>query len=175
MLKEFRLVEQKSVDDVLFPLCLEMEEASSKESFFTWAATQGTEWKRLLLHHGAILLRGCPIDEPEDFERLLDDVGFPRMPYVGGAAPRTAVTSRVLSNESPPSEQVPFHHEMARFPIHLHTFFLLRPTSRAGGKTPIVRCIKCTSVSLGLTKSLLRRLSVRVFDMFGLCRKKMTH
>ena len=126
MLKEFRLDEQRTVDDVLFPLCLELDGVEAKETFFTWAATQGAEWRRLLLHHGAILLRGCPIDEPADFERLLDDVGFPRMPYVGGAAPRTAVTSRVLtSNESPPSEPIPFHHEMTSSkPTGLH-FLLL--------------------------------------------------
>ena len=76
MLKEFRLDEQRSVDDVLFPLCLELDGGEAKETFFRWAATQGSEWRRLLLHHGAILLRGCPIDEPADFERLLDDVGF---------------------------------------------------------------------------------------------------
>ena len=74
MLKEFRLEEQRSVDDVLFPLCLGLEEAVEKEAFFAWVVTQGIEWRRLLLHHGAILLRDCPIDAPEDFERLLDDV-----------------------------------------------------------------------------------------------------
>lgn len=140
MLKEFRLEEQRSVDDVLFPLCLELDGSEAKETFFRWAATQGAEWRRLLLHHGAILLRGCPIDEPADFERLLDDVGFPRMPYVGGAAPRTAVTSRVLtSNESPPSEPIPFHHEMAQVPNPpAYIFFYCDLPPEQGGQTPIV-------------------------------------
>ena len=140
VLKEFRLLEQRSVDDILFPLCLRMKESVSKEEFYTWAKTQGAEWRRLLLHHGAILLRGCPVDEPQDFERLLDDAGFPRMPYVGGAAPRNAVTSRVLtSNESPPSEPIPFHHEMAQVPNPpAYIFFYCDLPPEEGGETPIV-------------------------------------
>ena len=35
------------------------------------------------------------------------------MEYVGGAAVRTQLTPRIFTaNESPPTEKIPFHHEM---------------------------------------------------------------
>ena len=140
MLKEINLPEQKSFDEIVFPLCLGLEETPTKEEFYQWASHNGDYLKELMLKHGAVFLRGCPIDSPQDFERLLDDSGFPRMPYVGGAAPRSQVTSRVLtSNESPPSEPIPFHHEMAQVPNPpAYIFFYCDLPSKTGGETAIL-------------------------------------
>ncbi len=91
--------------------------------------------------HGAILLRGFPLGNAEDFEALLDAGEFKNMPYVGGAAPRSQVTaSRVLTaNESPPQEPIPFHHEMAQVPSPPnYIFFYCDVPSPTGGETAIV-------------------------------------
>lgn len=58
------------------------------------------------------------------------------MPYVGGAAVRTPVTPRVFtSNESPPSEKIPFHHEMSQVPNPpTHLFFYCETPAVSGGE-----------------------------------------
>ena len=63
------------------------------------------------------------------------------MPYIGGAAPRSDVLKgRVLTtNESPPSEPIPFHHEMSQVPQPpAYVLFYCDVPSEQGGETPIV-------------------------------------
>ena len=63
----------------------------------------------------AILFRGFPLRTAQDFHDVIEATGLLGMDYIGGAAVRTQITSRVFTaNESPPSEKIPFHHEMAR-------------------------------------------------------------
>ncbi|CAI5477156.1 unnamed protein product [Closterium sp. Yama58-4] len=65
--------------------------------------------------HGAVLLRGLPLESPGDFNEVVEAFGLDELPYVGGAAPRTKVAPRVFTaNESPPDQKIPFHHEMAQ-------------------------------------------------------------
>ena len=67
--------------------------------------------------HGAVLLRGWDAS-PEDFADAFEGLELSKFPYVGGAAPRHMVVRDVVytTNESPPSEPIPFHHEMAQVP-----------------------------------------------------------
>lgn len=92
-----------------------------------------------LLQSGAILFRGLPMPDSSAFDTFARAFNWAPLPYVGGAAPRTQVTSIVFtSNESPPSQPIPFHHEMAqvpKFPEHL-MFYCEKP-SKSGGETPI--------------------------------------
>eukprot|EP01035_Chromulina_nebulosa_P021995 gene21995-28472_t len=62
------------------------------------------------------------------------------MDYVGGAAVRTQITDRVFTaNESPPSEIIPFHHEMAQTPSPpTHLLFYCEKEADIGGETPIL-------------------------------------
>ena len=109
----------------IFPLVrIPDEPTMTSAEMFSWMTNNRAEIRNDMQAHGAVLLRGFPINGPEDFERLLDAGEFKNMPYVGGAAPRAQVTaSRVLTaNESPPEEPIPFHHEMAKSPIHQTTF-----------------------------------------------------
>jgi hypothetical protein len=87
-----------------------------------------------LEEHGALLLRGfSAIQKASDFNAVVEACAWAELPYVGGAAPRTNVCGRVFtSNESPPDQKIPFHHEMAQVsPLraqknaHLFVFFLL--------------------------------------------------
>lgn len=55
------------------------------------------------------------MDTPEAFNSFVESFGFDNFPYVGGAAVRRQLAPRVFTtNESPPSEKIPFHHEMAQ-------------------------------------------------------------
>lgn len=136
--KPIRIPEQKEILGVPFPAVYSMEGAPD-DDFWSWVS-EHTDWFRDTMRmHGAILLRGAPIHNPVDFERFVDTAGFPRMPYVGGAAPRKEVTSRVLtSNESPPSEPIPFHHEMSQVPSPpSYIFFYCDVPPSEGGATAI--------------------------------------
>jgi hypothetical protein len=92
-----------------------------------------------LLKHGAILFRGFPVNEPKDFNEFALTFGWKDLPYIGGAAVRTKICGVVFtSNESPPDQPIPFHHEMAqvpKFPSNL--FFYCDIPAEIGGETPI--------------------------------------
>lgn len=53
---------------------------------------------------------------------------------------RTKLTNRVFtSNESPPTEKIPFHHELAQTPSPpTHLFFYCEQSPLEGGQTPIL-------------------------------------
>ncbi|CAF1211162.1 unnamed protein product [Rotaria sordida] len=92
-----------------------------------------------LLRCGAILFRDFPIADAFEFDTFARAFNWIPLPYVGGAAPRRQVTSIVFtSNESPPSEPIPFHHEMAQVPkFPKHLLFFCEIPSKSDGETPI--------------------------------------
>ena len=127
-----------------FPLVVtpsDPKHAESKSSFNQWVAEEKEGLQSLLIKHGAILFRGFPVEDAPDFESMLDHTHFVNMPYVGGAAPRSQVTSSriVTANESPASEKIPFHHEMAQVPNPPgYIFFYCKIASQEGGATSIL-------------------------------------
>jgi alpha-ketoglutarate-dependent taurine dioxygenase len=136
------LPEQSSLDDgTPFPLVLAPKSdcLKSLSDAVSFVGQYREELLSRLLHSGAILFRNFPISDAFAFDIFARAFNWTTLPYVGGAAPRRQVTSIVFtSNESPPSEPIPFHHEMAqvpKFPEHL-MFFCELP-SKSGGETPI--------------------------------------
>lgn len=137
------LAEQKTVNGLPFPLVLTPPNdaiAQDMEAFNAWLSEEGEALKALLIRHGAILLRGFPLDSAEAFEDHLNHSPFENMPYVGGAAPRNQVASRIVTaNEAPASEKIPFHHEMAQTPNPPgYIFFYCDIASPSGGATSIL-------------------------------------
>ncbi|CAI7815891.1 unnamed protein product [Closterium sp. NIES-53] len=51
--------------------------------------------------HGAVLLRGLPLESPCDFNEVVEAFGLDELPYVGGAAPRTKVIGPRFRTLSP--------------------------------------------------------------------------
>ena len=126
-----------------FPLVLRPEVPSDfkRQELLDWVAQHRDKLRARLCEHGAVLLRDCPIDGPQDFEAVLDAAEFVNMPYVGGAAPRAEVTKgRILTaNESPADQPIPFHHEMAQVPNPpAYIFFYCDIAPETGGETAIV-------------------------------------
>jgi hypothetical protein len=138
-----KILEQKLTNNKPFPFVLENDNKfESAEQTLNWVKNNKDSLKQLLLEHDAILFRNFPITNAEIFKQMLDDAEFPRMGYVGGAAPRNQITTgRVLTaNESPSSESIPFHHEMAQTPNPpKHIFFYCHIAAEKGGATPIVQ------------------------------------
>ncbi|KAF3963056.1 hypothetical protein CMV_012509 [Castanea mollissima] len=142
---EFQIPHQKLFNGIQFPLVLSPNPKSqtppSSLSLFTQAIkTEKTFLNSVLHKSGAVLLRGFPVNTASDFNDVVEAFGFEELPYVGGAAPRNKVVGRVsTTNDSPPDQKIPFHHEMAQvttFPSKLFFFCEVEPGS--GGETPIV-------------------------------------
>lgn len=138
------LEEQKMVGGLEFPLMVTPpnESIAGQEALaMNWISSNKAELHDLLIKHGALLLRGFPVESSAAFERMLDSTDYVNMPYVGGAAPREQVTeSRIVTaNESPASEKIPFHHEMAQVPTPPgYIFFYCETASDKGGATSIL-------------------------------------
>lgn len=103
--------------------------------------------------YGALLFRGgFDVQSAEEWHAILTKLGLRAMEYVGGAAVRKLVVGRekivaenspqvVTTNESPATEPIPFHHELAQTPSppeHI-CFLCLENTTAHGGATPIAR------------------------------------
>ena len=140
--KEISISEQKCFDGKPFPLVLSPQDVNqySIKEWCAWVKNNTDFIRKNLLTHCAVLFRGFPIDTPDDFDDFVTAFGFPNFPYVGGAAPRTCVVGNVFtSNEAPPSELIPFHHEMAQVPdFPKHLFFYCDIEPGKGGETPLV-------------------------------------
>jgi alpha-ketoglutarate-dependent taurine dioxygenase len=138
-----RIPEQKEFDGKPFPLVLApSEEAPTADLTFleTWLQSNHHQLDKLLLEHKAILFRNFNVQSHDDFHRVAESTGYNAMEYLGGAAVRTQLTSRVFTaNESPASEKIPFHHELAQTPSPpTHLFFFCEVAPTVGGETPIL-------------------------------------
>ncbi|KAJ3309686.1 hypothetical protein HDU76_003544 [Blyttiomyces sp. JEL0837] len=104
-----------------------------------WAKENRDELRARLIKHGAILFRGFPLPGPEAFSDFTQALGVTPLPYVGGAAPRYSVYKDVhTTNESPPDQLIPFHHEMAQVPVYPKTvLFFCDGEPKEGGETPL--------------------------------------
>lgn len=137
--------EQKVFNGIEFPLVLgpNKKAASStpQDALKEWVQASTPEVvDALLLKHGAILFKDFYIDTPDRFNAMVEEFGFENFPYVGGAAVRRQLAPRVFTtNESPPSEKIPFHHEMAQVPsFPAKVFFQCDTPPETGGETPIL-------------------------------------
>lgn len=72
--------------------------------------------------HGAVMFSGFDIKSGEEWASVMYKSGIKQMEYVGGAAVRKLIVGNeqrmndmqiLTTNESPPSEPIPFHHELA--------------------------------------------------------------
>ncbi|KAH9507372.1 hypothetical protein Btru_057942 [Bulinus truncatus] len=142
---EVWLPEQREFGDEVFPLVLSPKQ-DSKNRILTsqdasdWLKKNSAVIQAELLKYGAILFRGFPLNDAQDFDEFVTSYGVEPLPYVGGAAPRKQITSKVFTaNEAPPSEPIPFHHEMAQVPTSPSVlFFYCDVAPQTGGQTPLV-------------------------------------
>ena len=99
-----------------FPLALEAEGTYSIED---WGKFCRDEADAHLVMHGAILFRGLPLNNTDDFQRLFRSVGYPPMNYIGGSAHREHISSQVYSASDEPQECcIDLHNEMSYCPVY---------------------------------------------------------
>ena len=131
-LKQLSLSQQSHIRPEVFPLVVTTE-GNSIANYF---AENQNEIDELLRAHKGILFRNSGINTVQDFHDAIEATSLDGMDYLGGAAVRTQLTSRVFTaNESPASEKIPFHHEMSQVPSPpTHLFFYCETPPETGGK-----------------------------------------
>lgn len=102
------IVEQRYFDDakVTFPLVLTPGPDASFGSALdvrTWLEQNNLALLEAGQNHGAILFRGFPLKNAEDFNVFVNSWGLEEFPYVGGAAPRSQVTGSVFTGKELPT------------------------------------------------------------------------
>lgn len=118
-----------------WPHTLQSDEASAK-----FPASLRDDLAARAREHGAVLLRGWNFDV-RDFAELAQSLGEPLRDMSCSAGPRLEVLDGVhTANEAPPSESIPFHHEMAQCcePPEFVLFYCETPPT-SGGATPIIQ------------------------------------
>ena len=115
--REVFVPQQKKFSGNAFPAVFEPANIHNTafKDFKLWIAQNRQSVEELLVSRGALLFRNFPVNSPSEFNDVVEAFGWEEFPYVGGAAPRTNIVGRVFtSNESPPDQLIPFHHEMAQ-------------------------------------------------------------
>ncbi|WP_425486911.1 TauD/TfdA family dioxygenase [Microlunatus speluncae] len=95
--------------------------------------------ERLLLRHGALLLRGFVPSSEQDglsvFRRFVEAFSGPILPYRERSSPRSEIAGNVYTaTDHPPSSSIFLHNELSYseiFPSRLH-FFCQRPADSGG-------------------------------------------
>ncbi|KAH7840837.1 hypothetical protein Vadar_022367 [Vaccinium darrowii] len=138
-----KLEGEKLVDGETMPLVLQPNSNNDVESLLV-VLEKNKEWfKQMIIDKSAVLLRGFNVRNAEDFNDIVETIGWENVRYVG-PAPRTQIHKRIFTaNEGPLSDTIIYHHEMAvmkEYPKNV-TFFCELPPSE-GGQTPIVPSFK---------------------------------
>lgn len=127
-----------------FPTVIHNEEQTADLStLLHWVTGNATNLIEELSATGAILFRGFPIRDAEDFDQFAMAFGLEHFTYEESLsnAVRVNLTPRVFTaNEAPPDVEIFLHHEMAQTPIYPHRlFFCCLSAATDGGATPLCR------------------------------------
>mmetsp|Transcript_12775 Transcript_12775/g.16539 ORF Transcript_12775/g.16539 Transcript_12775/m.16539 type:complete len:735 (+) Transcript_12775:69-2273(+) len=141
---------QKTVYGKPFPLVIKPREETC--NFFQlqeYVREKHSEIQAAAAEYGVVWFSGFDVRSPEEWAAVLSNTGLKEMPYIGGAAVRHLIVGSkdrltdmnvVTTNESPPSEAIPFHCELAQTPNPPdHISFWCKVNTTEGGATPILR------------------------------------
>lgn len=127
-----------------FPLVLASDrKAATLDDAIDWVTQQRVVLLQQMRRHGAVLFRGFPMAEPNQFDPFIAAFDLENFPYQQSLsnAVRINYTPRVFSaNEAPPDVTIFLHHEMAQTPIYpAILFFCCQTPADSGGATPLCR------------------------------------
>ncbi|XP_064629153.1 uncharacterized protein LOC135488461 [Lineus longissimus] len=120
--------------DQHFPHRLQVEDKIQSEDVSSFASRLRPKLDGLLHTHGAVLLKGLPIQSVEDFSCFYTGLGYELMTYVGGSGFRHSVAPNVFTGSvDPPEYTVEPHNEMAYLPYWPHLIFFYCETEAEPG------------------------------------------
>lgn len=127
-----------------FPQIISNHDAmSSVDACCAWIKSNLDEIETVLADAGAVLFRGFPITNAEEFDQFSAAFGYPNFTYQESLsnAVRINFTERVFTaNEAPKDVEIFLHHEMAQTPISpSKLFFFCQSAAEEGGATPLCR------------------------------------
>ena len=146
-----------------FPLVLGLNSAgATMENTTGWIAAARDELLESLAKHGAVLFRGFPVKDANDFDAFIRAFGLDSFTYQESFSNAVRVNRTELvftANEAPPDVSIFLHHEMAQTPLFpSRLFFCCEKAPEAEGQTPICR-----------SDVLLQELERRVPDFVDAC------
>lgn len=147
VVEELRTDDQLIFDGNVFPLIWKCQTSDATLAETTnWVRQHAEELDALAHRHGAVLLRGFPVIDFNDFDAVIRACGFPNFRYKDSLsnAVRVVKTERVFTaNEAPPEVTIFLHHEMAQTPIYpSKLLFYCEHAAATGGATPLCRSDK---------------------------------
>jgi alpha-ketoglutarate-dependent taurine dioxygenase len=126
-----------------FPLALNCAAPPTLDAAAAWIAENRDQLCERAARHGAILFRGFPIADANEFDRFVAAFDLPNFAYEDSLsnAVRVIKTPRVFTaNEAPPTVTIFLHHEMAQTPVYPgKLFFFCEQPAETGGATPLCR------------------------------------
>jgi len=145
-------------DSPLFPLVALAKEQEGGEplSIAEYAEAARSILKEHLTSHGAVLLRGMPLSNGEDFSKFVGALGWEAVKLGGGGTQRSDVAKGVrTASDEPPEQTIEPHMDMAHSKVHpkrIAFFCLAGPPPGVGGETVLtdMRAVYRTLSGLGI-------------------------
>lgn len=129
---EAYFVNEQHLPLVLFPKDIE----TPLENFTNWAEMHQDEMRSLMASQGGILLRGFPINRPEDFAAVVRSIiGRQLVDYKGEGSRHQIIPGVYTSTEAPLKYKIPLHNELSCTPnpVEYICFYCeIAPESRTG-------------------------------------------
>ena len=134
---------QQQYEDV-FPLVINLcTGGSTMNDVSAWLESTRAEHIAAAARHGAVLFRGFPVTDANDFDRFIRGFGLDSFTYQESLSNAVRVNRTELvftANEAPPDVSIYLHHEMAQTPLFpSHLFFCCERAPDVAGETPICR------------------------------------
>ena len=134
---------QLDPENTVFPRVVANQTVTTVEDCAVWIKQHQDDIEAALKESGAVLFRGFPIQDAEDFDAFSDAFDYPNFTYQESLsnAVRINFTERVFTaNEAPKDVDIYLHNEMAQTPISpSKLFFFCKSAAEEGGETPLCR------------------------------------
>lgn len=146
-----------------FPLVYTKTEGGESMADTTrWIAAHRDSLLNQLSQHGAILFRGFPVNDHNDFDAFIRAFGLDSFTYEESLSNAVRISKTKLvftANEAPPDVSIFLHHEMAQTPLFpSRLFFCCEHAPESDGETPLCR-----------SDVLLERLAEKAPDFVEMC------
>ena len=134
---------QQQFEEV-FPKIIASDTPTATLTDFTdWITANRDDLVDALSRHGAILFRGFPIEDANDFDAAIRAFGMNSFTYKESLSNAVRVNRTPLvftANEAPPDVSIFLHHEMAQTPLFpSRLFFCCEKAAEQDGETPLCR------------------------------------